>query len=120
MNPKRIQRKRTKGWKMPPNTIYVGRGSKWGNPFKVIKKRTGGFLVKRVGVGRKRRTQKVIERLFGWETYAVDCSIELYREQIVPHIHPLSLRELKGKNLACWCSLDVPCHADVLLEVANR
>lgn len=31
--PMRIQRKRTKGWKMPPNTIYVGRGSKWGNPF---------------------------------------------------------------------------------------
>lgn len=31
--PKRIQRKRTAGWRMPPNTIYVGRGSKWGNPF---------------------------------------------------------------------------------------
>ena len=31
--PERVQRKRTKGWKMPPNTVYVGRGSKWGNPF---------------------------------------------------------------------------------------
>ena len=33
--PKRIQRKRTKGWRMPPGVVYVGRGSKWGNPFKV-------------------------------------------------------------------------------------
>jgi hypothetical protein len=35
--PIRIQRKRTKGWKLPPNTVYVGRGSKWGNPFKIYK-----------------------------------------------------------------------------------
>jgi hypothetical protein len=35
MKPKRIQRKRVKGWKMPPNTVYVGRPSKWGNPFPV-------------------------------------------------------------------------------------
>jgi hypothetical protein len=33
MRPHRIQRKRTKGWCMPPNTIYVGRPTKWGNPF---------------------------------------------------------------------------------------
>jgi hypothetical protein len=29
-------------------------------------------------------------------------------------------RELRGKNLACWCRLDQPCHADVLLRVANE
>ena len=28
--------------------------------------------------------------------------------------------ELRGKNLACWCPLDQPCHADVLLEIANK
>ena len=33
VTPIRIQRKRTKGWRMPPNTVYVGRPSKWGNPF---------------------------------------------------------------------------------------
>jgi hypothetical protein len=38
MKPIRIQRKRTKGWKMPENTVYVGRGSKWGNPFSIGKK----------------------------------------------------------------------------------
>lgn len=31
--PRRVRRMRMKGWKMPPNTVYVGRGSKWGNPF---------------------------------------------------------------------------------------
>lgn len=33
--PRRIQRKRTKGWKMPENTVYVGRPTKWGNPWRV-------------------------------------------------------------------------------------
>ena len=32
--PKRIQRKRTKGWRKPENTVIVDRTSKWGNPFK--------------------------------------------------------------------------------------
>ena len=35
MRPRRIQRKRTRGWRMPPNTVYVGRPSKWGNIFHV-------------------------------------------------------------------------------------
>ena len=35
MTPIRIQRKRTKGWRMPPNTVYVGRPTIWGNPFPV-------------------------------------------------------------------------------------
>ena len=32
----------------------------------------------------------------------------------------LNPRELRGKDLACFCPLDGPCHADVLLEAANR
>ena len=36
-------------------------------------------------------------------------------------IAPLwDVTELRGKNLACWCSLDQECHADVLLELANK
>ena len=34
--------------------------------------------------------------------------------------HELYLAPLRGKNLACWCPLDQPCHADVLLELANE
>jgi len=108
---KRIQRKRTKGWRMPPNTVYVGRGSKWGNPFRVIKKRTGGYSVK----GNAERGV-----VYGWKIYAIERSIELYKERAAKHIHPLELQKLKGKDLACWCPLDQPCHADILLELANN
>ena len=83
--PVRIQRRRTKGWHMPPDTIYVGRGSKWGNPF----------------------------------TFANSGSVHpetRYACEIAPLI---DVAPLRGKNLACWCPIAHPCHADVLLELAN-
>jgi len=97
--PKRVQRKRTKGWRMPPNTVYVGRGSKWGNPF-----------------GRES----------SW--YGPHTLVGLYRDWILgnlkysdqaPSLNDIR-RELRGKGLACWCPLARPCHADVLLELANQ
>ena len=96
MMPHRIQRKRTKGWRMPPSTVYVGRPTKWGNPFR--------------GQGQPAEVltemyAHVLENDMGWP---LKCSLEEVR------------RELRGKNLACWCPLDQPCHADVLLELANR
>ena len=91
MTPRRIQRKRTKGWRMPPGTVVVSRPSKWGNPYLV----------------RDARHFRTAEE-------AVDC----YREAL-PRRLDLDVAELRGKNLACWCSLDKPCHADVLLELAN-
>ena len=106
--PVRIQRKRTKGWRMPENTICVCRPGPWGNPFIVSEKITPG---KHVG---------------GVSFWAVPCAedaVECFREMLQ---HParaeyvLAIREqLKGRNLACWCPLDAPCHADVLLELAN-
>jgi Domain of unknown function (DUF4326) len=81
MTPKRVQRKRTKGWRMPPNTVSVTRR---GNPFAVTE--------------------------FGREV-----AIEKYPEWLAGK----DLSELRGKNLACYCALDEPCHADVLLELAN-
>lgn len=94
--PVRIQRKRTKGWKMPENTVYVGRGSKWGNPFKI-------------GVDVEDNERAVEEFMF----HLAEC------ENSYPENDKIE-SELKGKNLACWCALDKPCHADVLLEIANK
>jgi hypothetical protein len=88
MKPKRIQRKRTKGWKMPPNTVYVGRPTKWGNPYRV----THNTPLARV--------------LIHFRQSALSMQNEIQAE-------------LRGKDLACWCPLDQPCHADVLLEIAN-
>ena len=99
MKPKRIQRKRTSGWKMPRNTVYVGRPSKWGNMF----------------------TFKP-----SWKEWyhLPDCvnaqqAVDRYRESIRVDEIVVIKSELRGENLACWCPLDQPCHADVLLELAN-
>lgn len=91
MKPKRIQRKRTKGWRMPANAVYVGRPGMFGNPY-------------RVGVNGS----------------VADC-VRLYRESLKVQraFRKMVRRELRGKHLACWCPLDQPCHADVLLELAN-
>src|ERR1700722_13527765 len=96
--PKRIQRKRTKGWKMPANTVYVGRPSKWGNPFYV-----GASLVPS-----HERAMSLFDDALHGRMGRLKISVEEVR------------RELKGKNLACWCAKGLPCHASILLEIANE
>jgi hypothetical protein len=101
--PIRIQRKRTKGWRMPENTVYVGRGSKWGNTY-------------RIGDDDPLTCSPMTaSHVVFWFRADLDPLISmhatLYRSAIKS--------ELRGKNLACWCPLDQPCHADVLLEIAN-
>lgn len=119
--PKRIQRQRTKGWRMPEGAIYVGRPTKWGNPFQV------DDLGVKLAVGLYRN---VIQGLWSPillagktdEDYArVYTARENFLQRLGYRYHPLeTLHELRGRDLACWCPLDQPCHADVLLEVANR
>ena len=94
--PRRIQRKRIRGWRMPRNAVYVGRGTKWGPPW--------------------------VRAHFWWATDPARASVEAYREYIVRRMlrDPGVLASLRGKHLACWCPLDQPCHAEVLLELANR
>ena len=94
--PVRIQRKRTKGWRMPEGVVYVGRPSRWGNPI---------------------------------PTELTEHFDAAGRAQYVASLTRAELdairRELRGKTLACWCPLTYPdgtlhpCHADVLLEIAN-
>lgn len=111
---KRIQRKRTKGWRMPANTKYVGRGTKWGNPYRLSKDdESNTFSVWQVN--------KSSQVLIAWaisEKMALDLALEKYAQYIDRHINygNLKIEELKGKNLACFCSLSSRCHADILLE----
>lgn len=114
MNPQRIQRRRTKGWRMPENTVYVGRGSKWGNPYRVIQ--DGGFM----WVEPEGKTITCSTDREGNRREKTEEAVMLFRDRWVPlHIEVIRT-ELAGKNLACWCPLDQPCHADVLLEIANK
>lgn len=117
--PKRIQRKRVKGYRMPPGAVYVGRPSKRGNPFPVQK------------YGRIEAISLYKKWLRGELS---DWEIEEYCPE-ARQAPPESSEELRGKDLACWCRLcdkhkdgkplgvecpDCdPCHADVLLETAN-
>ena len=131
---KRIQRKRTKGWRMPENTVYVGRGSKYGNPFRVEKIPGGKWAV---NTSVKDAVQVLTS--YGHIEYkekgmAVNDAIRCFEIYISPYRHgrPLTqfyaaageleliISELKGKNLACWCKDGDTCHADVLLKLANE
>ena len=96
----RIQRKRTKGWRMPEGAVNVTRPSDWSNPFRV-----GDAVLPMDGL-KVTITQALAVELF--RAYVAQCGWE---GQIRD--------ELAGKTLMCWCRLDQPCHADVLLELAN-
>lgn len=100
--PDRIKLSRRKGWRMPENTVVVARPSSWGNPF-------------RVGENAIDQAQAVEQ----FRDLAMDPgrTYQEWRQTV--------REQLGGKNLACWCPLvdangnPVPCHADVLLEIAN-
>jgi Domain of unknown function (DUF4326) len=94
--PRRIQLSRRRGWRKPAGAIVVSRPSKWGNPFKI---------------------DETTSRAEAIDRYA--RALAGGSDQL-PFTASDVVRELAGHDLACWCPLDVPCHADVLLEVANR
>jgi hypothetical protein len=108
MTPQRIQRKRSRGWKMPPDTIYVGRPTKYGNDWTPKKYWDAGYT--------------------GSFEVAIGHCVDAYRAWIEgrPHwahgeLRPVpDLSVLRGKDLACWCPPGQRCHGDVLLELANR
>ena len=106
MKPQRIQRKRTKGWRMPENTVYVGRGSAWGNPYLVGKDGTAEECIR-----------KYIDFILPYKKHGPTSTMaHLMHSECMLEVMSI---ELRGKNLACWCSLDSPCHADWLLKEAN-
>lgn len=108
--PTRIQRQRRKGWRMPPNTVSVCRPGKWGNPFVIVEH--WQFF------GIKDADKNTIAE-FPTREEAVIASVEMYKKWLPWQIF-LPFYELHGKNLACWCKVGEPCHADVLLEVVAR
>ena len=106
--PRRVHLSRKKGFTLPPNTVIVDGRTKWGNPWKVgmrLLALTGPDQGQEVVVDHARavkyhRNQALSKGLAG---RAIRAKIRA---------------ELKGKNLACWCPLDAPCHADILLRLA--
>lgn len=105
--PQRIQLKRTRGWRMPPNTVKVDRSTKWGNPF--IQGQEAKFFVSGL---------MVKDRRHAFVLYQSNAPLN---EKLVA----MARAELRGKNLACWCPTPHEpyqkdeCHAAVLIEIAN-
>ena len=113
--PARIQRRRTKGWKMPENTVSVTRPGPYGNPFKF-----GDYVKFGGGFTYLITTQENATPDFTFIA-SPKMAVEFYAEY--RRRFPLTETEkafLRGKNLACWCAVGSPCHADALLELANR
>jgi hypothetical protein len=93
--PKRLQQKRTKGWRKPPNSVVVSRPSKWGNPFPID----------------ATHDRNAVVDLFRIWIRGNDPKAVTLRAQ---------LEELRGKDLLCFCPVPSPCHGDVLIELANQ
>jgi len=117
MVPRRIQRRRTKGGKMPPGAVYVGRPTMWGNPWEW--RMVLDLMPDELGDATPADAR-------GWV-------VDTYRDWLGPDGEDMPpparadirsdilrrIGELRGRDLVCWCRLDQPCHADVLLELAN-
>jgi hypothetical protein len=110
MKPQRVQLKRTKGWRMPANTVKVDRATRWGNPWRA------GKTYHEYAVGGDPWSFPLI-------TDAA-MAVDVYRRALSLPDRADFVRAIKsnlrGKNLACWCKPGDPCHADVLLELANK
>jgi len=92
-DPKRIQLSRAAGWRLPAGAVSVASPTKWANPFRPA-----------------RRTPA-----------ANAAAVEHYRDYLAanPALIRLARAELPGLDLACWCAPALPCHADILLAIAN-
>lgn len=134
--PKRVQMTRNRPWRAEhPDAVIVARPSKWGNPFKV-----GARYISRgpwsptcpypvdeqTPLGAKSGREGFSGRSYLAEVATIrDCAhaVALFRAHIayedVDRDQSAIRAELAGRDLACWCPLDQPCHADVLLELAN-
>jgi hypothetical protein len=117
---------------MPENTVYVGRPSLWGNPWTPAEAHAQtGFdpsMTRRdkaaLAVDLYRHELEHFGLLTDYD-YVVGTPrwYQVQRDVVASgarNMGEYAAIALRGKNLACWCPLDQPCHADVLLELANR
>lgn len=122
--PTRLRLSRAKGFDLQAHSrmanglpaVSCARRSKFGNPFTIAAAIDSGLANKETAQA------FVVERFRDWlassrsgQYWWQGEESETRRSAIIA-----ALNHLRGKNLACWCKLDAPCHCDVLLELANR
>ena len=116
---------------MPAGAVYVGRPSKFGNPFQVIRAECGCWDVRDENgvlyvLSLRHHKPGICDGKVVSKVLAARHAVGLFASLGVLELTPDGLASLRGHDLACWCPIGdaegnrVPCHADVLLEVANR
>jgi hypothetical protein len=123
--PERIQMRRTKGWRKRAGVIYVGRPSKWGNPFVI-----GGSLQRGddlwpfIERGRSKTSNRFLASASDETVKILDptIAVELYADYLAQNspLRIAALEELAGHDLGCWCPIGAPCHGDYLVDLVNR
>ena len=120
MTPRRIQLKRTRGWRKPAGAVVVSRPSKWGNPVCWESNKTFDPATGETDPADPEAARRISVQ--GFRSILDD--VELRRLYAYPSDAEI-VDELAGKDLCCWCPLvdgdgnPAPCHADVLLAIAN-
>lgn len=106
---------------MPENAVSVTRPGKWGNPFVI-----GSYYMRGDHFGRAAGSLVMSYTCTSKEHADTRYSLIENNAQAVEWFRwyktsfpDKDIKKLRGKDLACWCPLDQPCHADVLLEIAN-
>lgn len=136
--PTRIQRRRTKGWRAPRGAMYVGRGTRWGNPYRVgqtqirVPALDGSEWEHEGRLGKTSGQRQAFVHSEGTVTHHLvqdatpEQVVELYRRWLdrQPQLADAARRELAGRDLMCWCPRPGPgepdhCHAAVLLELVH-
>jgi hypothetical protein len=108
--PARIQRRRTKGSRIPPGAVYCGRPGPLGNPFPVDVYGAD----RAVDLHRRWLTGHMSMAELDGLSCCWDGSLIVLRQRVLA-----LLPDLRGLTLVCWCGIDGPCHVDTLLEIAN-
>lgn len=116
--PDRIQLSRAKGWRMPPNTVLVARPTRWGNPYHWSEFYRPGVNTREDACAEA--ALRFRRAVIGFESNGAWCKPQAHPDSFIGKIIADAPTLLRGKNLACWCPPGQPCHADVLLEIANQ
>lgn len=112
--PKRIQRKRTKGWRMPEGTVNITRPGFWGNPYTV--KEWGRELAVKLHRNAMLGFWSPSDLPSEWPDSRFARGAQLFQ---VCQRQRDNLNQLKGCDVCCWCGLDEECHGATYLELAN-
>ncbi|MEU9849319.1 DUF4326 domain-containing protein [Streptomyces sp. NPDC047985] len=115
----RIQRRRTKGWRSPEGAVYVGRPTLYGNPFQVARVPGAWVVFVDAAPGVIGRTVATVPGEQEARQIAVDEFRAMLRTPGGAEQADFFAAKLHGRDLMCWCPVGMPCHADVLLELAN-